>query len=76
GPVVVGHCDAGRAACKQHADAGERVSLDIAPDEAQIRAAHEPGAPVIALHTGRDADAHDAAEQQRAFERIATGVDA
>lgn len=31
---------------------------------------------MIELHTGRYADAHDAAEQQREFERIATGVDA
>ena len=33
-------------------DAGVRVSLFIDPDEAQIRAAAELGAPVIELHTG------------------------
>jgi pyridoxine 5-phosphate synthase len=42
----------------------------------QIRAAHEAGAPVIELHTGRYADAHDAAEQQREYERIVAGVQA
>ncbi|AOJ01360.1 pyridoxine 5'-phosphate synthase [Burkholderia mayonis] len=73
---VVGHFDAVRAACKQLADVGVRVSLFIDPDDAQIRAAHETGAPVIELHTGRYADAHDEAEQQREFERIAASVDA
>jgi pyridoxine 5-phosphate synthase len=33
-------------------DAGIRVSLFIAPDPAQIRAAAEVGAPVIEIHTG------------------------
>ncbi|MBE0629524.1 MAG: pyridoxine 5'-phosphate synthase, partial [Burkholderia vietnamiensis] len=31
---------------------------------------------VIELHTGRYADAHDAAEQQREYERIVAGVQA
>ncbi|AIO67891.1 pyridoxine 5'-phosphate synthase [Burkholderia oklahomensis] len=73
---VAGHFDAVRAACKQLANVGVRVSLFIDPDDAQIRAAHETGAPVIELHTGRYADAHDEAEQEREFERIAAGVDA
>ncbi|EAQ07773.1 MULTISPECIES: pyridoxine 5'-phosphate synthase [Yoonia] len=38
-------------------DAGCRVSLFIAADEAQIRAAHSIGAPVIELHSGAYADA-------------------
>jgi len=38
-------------------DAGCRVSLFIAADEAQIRAAHRIGAPVIELHTGAYCDA-------------------
>ncbi|WP_322890576.1 MULTISPECIES: pyridoxine 5'-phosphate synthase [unclassified Yoonia] len=38
-------------------DAGSRVSLFIAADEAQIRAAHRIGAPVIELHSGAYADA-------------------
>ena len=56
------------------ADAGSRVSLFIDPDETQIRAAHEAGAPVIELHTGRYADAHDAGEQQREYERVVRSV--
>ncbi|HKT62120.1 MAG TPA: pyridoxine 5'-phosphate synthase [Burkholderia sp.] len=73
---VAGRFEAVRAACRQLADAGVRVSLFIDPDETQIRAAHEAGAPVIELHTGRYADAHDEAEQQREYERIVAGVQA
>jgi pyridoxine 5-phosphate synthase len=72
---VTGRFEAVRAACKQLADAGSRVSLFIDPDEAQIRAAQEAGAPVIELHTGRYADAHDEGEQQREYERIVRGVE-
>jgi pyridoxine 5-phosphate synthase len=72
---VTGRYEAVRAACKQLADAGSRVSLFIDPDEAQIRAAQEAGAPVIELHTGRYADAHDEGEQQREYERIVRGVE-
>uniref|UniRef100_UPI0016548485 pyridoxine 5'-phosphate synthase n=2 Tax=Pseudomonadota TaxID=1224 RepID=UPI0016548485 len=61
---------------RQLADVGVRVSLFIDPDETQIRAAHEAGAPVIELHTGRYAEAHDEAEQQREYERIVAGVQA
>ncbi len=43
------------------AAAGIRVSLFIDPDETQIVAAREVGAPVIELHTGRYSDAHGAA---------------
>ncbi|WP_322105102.1 pyridoxine 5'-phosphate synthase [Paraburkholderia sp. J41] len=73
---VAGHFDAVAAACRQLADAGCRVSLFIDPDETQIRAAHEAGAPVIELHTGRYAEARDASEQAREFERVVTGVNA
>ncbi len=72
---VAGRFEAVRAACKQLADAGSRVSLFIDADEAQIRAAHEAGAPVIELHTGRYADAHEQSEQQREYERIVRGVE-
>ncbi|MCP3723921.1 pyridoxine 5'-phosphate synthase [Paraburkholderia sp. CNPSo 3272] len=71
---VAGHFDAVAAACRQLADAGCRVSLFIDPDETQIRAAQETGAPVIELHTGRYAEAHDAGEQEREYERVVTGV--
>lgn len=73
---VAGHFESVRAACRQLAEAGVRVSLFIDPDAEQIRAAHEAGAPVIELHTGAYAEAHDAAGQQREFERVVAGVDA
>ncbi|MGF6728507.1 pyridoxine 5-phosphate synthase [Paraburkholderia youngii] len=72
---VAGQFEAVRAACTQLADANSRVSLFIDPDETQIRAAHEAGAPVIELHTGRYAEAHDPAEQQREYERIVRAVE-
>ncbi|MCX4160697.1 MULTISPECIES: pyridoxine 5'-phosphate synthase [Paraburkholderia] len=72
---VAGQFESVRAACKQLAEAGSRVSLFIDPDEAQIRASHEAGAPVVELHTGRYAEAHDAGEQQREYERVVRGVE-
>ncbi|MGN6318003.1 pyridoxine 5'-phosphate synthase [Trinickia sp.] len=71
---VAGHFESVRAACRQLADAGSRVSLFIDADETQIRAAHEAGAPVIELHTGQYADAHGEADQRREYERIVRGV--
>ncbi|NRO97367.1 pyridoxine 5'-phosphate synthase [Paraburkholderia sp. NMBU_R16] len=71
---VAGHLQAVRSACRQLADAGARVSLFIDAEEAQIRAAHDAGAPVIELHTGRYADAHDEREQRAEYERIVRGV--
>ncbi|MBO6604638.1 MULTISPECIES: pyridoxine 5'-phosphate synthase [Paracoccaceae] len=59
------------------ADAGCRVSLFIAPDPAQIEAAHRIGAPVIELHTGAycDLDAEGAYEARDAeFNRLADGA--
>ncbi|MFC0398624.1 pyridoxine 5'-phosphate synthase [Paraburkholderia rhizosphaerae] len=72
---VAGHFDAVRAACKQLADVGSRVSLFIDAQETQIRAAHEAGAPVIELHTGQYAQAHDEAAQQREYERVVQAVE-
>jgi pyridoxine 5-phosphate synthase len=72
---VAGHFEAVSAACRQLADAGSRVSLFIDADEAQIRAAQQAGAPVIELHTGRYAEAHEPAEQQHEYERIVRGVE-
>jgi pyridoxine 5-phosphate synthase len=62
------------AAVKQLQGEGIRVSLFIDPDAAQIQAAKEIGAPVVELHTGRYADAHDAREQQAELERIQGAV--
>jgi pyridoxine 5-phosphate synthase len=72
---VAGQFGPVQAACRQLADAGVRVSLFIDPEETQIRAAHEAGAPVIELHTGRYAEAHDAAAQQGEYERVVRGVE-
>jgi pyridoxine 5-phosphate synthase len=63
-----------QAAVKQLNAEGIRVSLFIDADAEQIRASREAGAPVIELHTGRYADAHDAAQQQKELERIKAGV--
>ena len=63
-----------QAAIRQLQQEGIRVSLFIDPDATQIQAAAEAGAPVIELHTGRYADAHDASEQQRELQRIEAGV--
>jgi pyridoxine 5-phosphate synthase len=62
------------AAVKQLQGEGVRVSLFIDPDEAQIQAAQEIGAPVIELHTGRYAEAHDERGQQAELERIRHAV--
>ena len=62
------------AAIKQLQAEGIRVSLFIDADAAQIQAAAEAGAPVIELHTGRYADAHDATQQQAELQRIERAV--
>ncbi|AKJ68934.1 pyridoxine 5'-phosphate synthase [Pandoraea thiooxydans] len=72
---VAGQLSRIQAACRQLAQSGIRVSLFIDPDEAQIRAAAQAGAPVIELHTGRYAEAHDPGLQQQEFERIVRSVD-
>jgi pyridoxine 5-phosphate synthase len=53
---------------------GCQVSLFIDAEENQIRAARRVGAPAIELHTGRYADAADAATQGQELERIRAGV--
>jgi len=63
-----------QAAVRQLQAEGIRVSLFIDADAAQIQAAAEAGAPVIELHTGRYAEAHDGAAQQRELERVKLGV--
>ncbi|RJX30666.1 MAG: pyridoxine 5'-phosphate synthase [Oxalobacter sp.] len=71
---VVGHFVQVKAAIRQLQAEGIRVSLFIDADAEQIRAAREAGAPVIEIHTGRYADAHDAAQQQKELARIQQGV--
>ncbi|KAF1009345.1 MAG: pyridoxine 5'-phosphate synthase [Burkholderia sp.] len=72
---VAGHFESVRTACRQLAESGVRVALFIDPEVEQIRAAHEAGAPVIELHTGTYAEAHNATGQQREFERVVASVD-
>ncbi|WP_028486389.1 pyridoxine 5'-phosphate synthase [Thiomicrorhabdus chilensis] len=56
--------------CSTLAEAGCRVSLFIDPDETQIEAAKEVGAPVIELHTGTYAELEKPAEVAAELERI------
>lgn len=63
-----------QAAVKQLDQHNIRVSLFIDADKEQITAAAEAGAPVIELHTGRYADAHNVAEQAKEFQRIRDAV--
>ncbi|SDY14882.1 pyridoxine 5'-phosphate synthase [Collimonas sp. OK242] len=63
-----------QAAVRQLQGEGIRVSLFIDPEADQIQAAAEVGAPVIELHTGRYAEAHDEAEQRSELERVQIAV--
>ncbi len=71
---VVRHFDIVQSAVARLTDAGIRVSLFIDPEEEQIIAAHETGAPVIELHTGRYANAFDEASQRHELDRCGEGV--
>ena len=53
---VVGQFERIQQACAALAKAGIRVSLFIAPDREQIRAANAAGAPVVEIHTGHYAN--------------------
>ena len=57
-------------ACARLAAAGIRASLFIDPDERQVDAAKEVGAPVIEIHTGAYADATDESRMAAELERI------
>jgi len=72
---VTGRFAAVKAACTQLAGVNARVSLFIDADDEPIRAAAESGATVIELHTGRYADAHDAAEQHRELTRLIAAIE-
>ena len=71
---VVRHFAQVRAAVLQLQQQNIRVSLFIDADSEQITAAAEAGAPVIELHTGRYADAHDQVAQKKEYQRIVNGV--
>jgi pyridoxine 5-phosphate synthase len=57
---VAGQLDKVGNACERLAASGIRVSLFIDPDERQLDAAQQVGAPVVEIHTGAFADADDA----------------
>ena len=59
-----------REFCAGLAEAGVRVSLFIDAEAAQLEAARTIGAPVVELHTGRYAEARNAAERARELERL------
>ncbi len=63
-----------QAACTRLAAAGIRVSLFIDADVAQINAAAAAGAPVIEIHTGRYAEATDAASAAAELARVREGA--
>ena len=67
---VASNPDKMQRACSHLAEAGIEVSLFIDPEEKQIDAAINAGAPVIELHTGRYADATDLQQQKQELERI------
>ncbi|HWW99583.1 pyridoxine 5'-phosphate synthase [Collimonas sp.] len=71
---VVKHFALVQAAVRQLQGEGIRVSLFIDPEADQIQAAAEAGAPVIELHTGRYAEAHDETEQRAELERVQQAV--
>ena len=54
---------------------GVRVSLFIDPEPEQIEAAARCGAPVIEIHTGHYADAHDVEQRTSELQRIRRAVD-
>lgn len=71
---VVGHFAQVQAAIRQLQAEGIRVSLFVDAEAEQIQASREAGAPVIEIHTGRYADAHDEAQRQQELARIQAGV--
>ena len=60
-------------ACSRLAEQGIRVSLFIDPDEAQLDAAVQVGAPVVELHTGTYADTAGK-QQQNELERVVSAA--
>ncbi len=67
---VASSLDKMQRACSQLAESGIEVSLFIDPEENQIDAAVNVGAPVIELHTGRYADANHPREKKQELKRI------
>ncbi len=72
---VVRYFDSIESVCARCADAGIRVSLFIDPDARQIDAARRTGAPVVELHTGKYADAHNVPGREHELERIRSAAE-
>lgn len=75
---VAGQAKAVAAAATRLSEAGIRVSLFIDPDEKQVEAARQAGAPVVEFHTGRYAELRGKAredELQRLREACERGHD-
>ncbi|MBJ7899044.1 MAG: pyridoxine 5'-phosphate synthase [Cyanobacteria bacterium RI_101] len=73
GLAVAGHLDKLEPLVAQLQSAGVPVSLFIDAEEGQIQAAAQSGAQWIELHTGKYADASDAAQQARELESLRQG---
>jgi len=71
---VAGNTDKMAGGVKILSDAGILVSLFIDPQETQLDASVEVGAPVVELHTGHYADATNAEETQAEFRKIDQAV--
>ncbi len=67
---VAGQLSSVKNACERLAKAGAEVSLFIDPDQEQISAAVEAGAPVIELHTGAYAEAETLEQFQYELNRL------
>lgn len=72
---VVGQANALAPTLERLAAADIRVSLFIDPDEPQIRAAADSGAPFIEIHTGRYAEARSEADRERTLDEIIAAAD-
>ncbi len=71
---VAGNLDYMTEYCGELAEAGIRVSLFIDADLKQLDAAREAGAPVVEIHTGHFAEAHDNRAWRQELERIVKAV--
>ena len=71
---VAGNAAAVGDAVRRLQDTGTKVSLFIDADPAQIQTANRLGAVAIEIHTGRYADANDAAARAAELERVRAGA--
>ena len=72
---VASNQDAMQDFCSELADSGIRVCLFIDADPRQLDASVAVGAPVVEIHTGHYADAHNERSRKVEFERIVKAVE-